>query len=281
MLDGFSAILANFENWGQGAKQLYGAFLVGSHARESHRADASSDLDLILVVDNPAYFLYTDNWLQAIGDFHISFVEDTFGGQKERRILFDGALDVDFNILPRTVFLSLMEQGVLSIVLGRGYRILVDKMGLQGLLQHAHKDMLADALPTKREYENLVHLFWYHTVWAAKKLMRGELWTAKHCVDCYMKEQLLSMVEWHARAIHGPGFDTWHDGRFLDEWAEGWVIQNLAHCFAHYDNKDIAFALLATMDLFRTLAVETAQAFGFIYPQQADTYATFWVSGVI
>ena len=73
---------------------------------------------------------------------------------------------------------------------------------------------------SEAEYLNIVNDFWFHTVWTAKHLRRGELWWAKSCCDGYLKNLLLRMLEFHARATKGPDFDTWMSGRFLETWAD-------------------------------------------------------------
>ena len=85
---------------------------------------------------------------------------------------------------------------------------------------------------------------------------------------------LRQMLEWHARAMNGPSHDTWMRGRFLEEWADPRAVKELPNIFAHYDRQDINHALLATMDLFRWLAVETAQWWGYLYPESGDQSAT-------
>jgi aminoglycoside 6-adenylyltransferase len=110
-------------------------------------------------------------------------------------------------------------------------------------------------------------------VWAAKKLRRGELFTAKGAVDGYMKRILLRALEWHARA-RNPETDTWHGGRFLERWADAQTLAELAQTFAHYDEEDVRAALLATMRLFRRLATETAGLLELPYATDADDYAS-------
>ena len=82
------------------------------------------------------------------------------------------------------------------------------------------------------------------------------------------------MLEWHARAVQGAGFDTWLRGRFLEEWADPRAVQALSKAFAHYQAKDIWRALSATMDLFRWVSQETAQKLGFPYAQEGVEYAS-------
>ena len=275
MTDGYRVIVDKIIRWGKSSDKLEAALMIGSQARDDHGADEYSDMDVLLVVSDPDYFLFSDEWLAEIGTFHVSFIEDTFGGGKERRLLFDGALDVDFIILTKDETNAISSSDA-AMILKRGYRVLVDKIGMQNTLPRTAAANQPYAFPTEREYRNLVNDFWYHAVWAAKKLKRGELWTAKDCVDTYMKWKLLSMIECHAHALHGPDYDTWHNGRFLEAWAEGWIIEKLARCFSRYDEDDVSTALLSTMDLYRTLALEVAAKMDFLYQKEADDYVTGW-----
>jgi len=89
-----------------------------------------------------------------------------------------------------------------------------------------------------------------------------------------MKRLVLAMIEWHAGAASGWSGDTWHNGRFLEQWADPRAIDGLRGAFAHYDTADIRLALLETMDLFRWLAAETAARLGYLYPTAADAHVT-------
>jgi hypothetical protein len=39
-------------------------------------------------------------------------------------------------------------------------------------------------------------------------LKRGELWRAKRQCDGDLKQRLLTMLDWHEHATHGPSHDT-------------------------------------------------------------------------
>jgi aminoglycoside 6-adenylyltransferase len=161
-----------------------------------------------------------------------------------------------------------------SDVARRGVKVLVDKDGIAKPLLAAVTEAPMPNPPTRNEFLNLVNDFWYHTVWTAKKLRRGELWTAKGCSDSYMKWRLLQMVEWHTRVKNSFEYDTWHGGRFLEKWADPRILDGLRDAFARYDEDDLWRGLLATMDLFRWVAVETAGMLGHTYPSSADEHAT-------
>ena len=193
-------------------------------------------------------------------------------------MLFDGALDVDFIFLPKQSIKHAFEDDIVKEILKRGYRILIDKIKLEQFLPQNRNVSELNLMLSKQEFQNLTNDFWYHAVWTAKKVMRSEIWTAKHCLDTYMKTKLLNIIECHARVVNGLEYDTWHNGRFIEEWAENWVIEKLHSCFSHYDKVDIKSALLSTMDLFRVLAVEVAEKCQYDYPVIADKYTTDWVT---
>jgi aminoglycoside 6-adenylyltransferase len=62
--------------------------------------------------------------------------------------------------------------------LGRGYRLLVDQVGLDERLRNLAEQGSAPGPPTQADFEQLTADFWYHALWVAKKLRRGEVYTA-------------------------------------------------------------------------------------------------------
>jgi len=277
----YQTIVDNLTHWGKSFDKLYAITIFGSQSREEYQADEYSDLDVILIVDDPDYFLSSSQWLNNIGMFYISFIEETIYGGKERRITFEGAMDVDFVIFSKDNINQIFTSDEMTKWLRRGYHILVDKIGLTNIILSNNTVKQPFVLPTEYNFLNLVNDFWFHSIWTTKKLKRGELWVAKFCVDFYLKQKLLSIVEYHAHAINGIDYNTWHDGRFIEEWAEPWIIEKLSLCFSHYDKENIKTALLSTMDLFRLIAVEVAQKLDFQYPKEADEYATEWVKSIL
>lgn len=277
--DLYNALIEKITSWAENSKDVKTIFAVGSRARTDYPADEYSDLDLVMLVTNPEDYISSAQWLKNIGNYWVTFIENTaVGGGKERRVLFENALDVDFAIFSEKEFEKIIGEDEVRSVLKRGFRILYDRDGrLTYALSQVSTHKQYCLPPKEGEYLNLVNDFWYHTVWSAKKLQRSEIWIAKSCVDCYMKEKLLRMIEWHTGAMNSWNYDTWHAGRFLDIWAEPKVKDNLPKVFSHYDKDDIGQALWATMDLFRLLAVEVAEKMDFKYPEDADNATTDWV----
>ncbi|WP_164669772.1 alpha/beta fold hydrolase [Virgibacillus doumboii] len=262
-------------------KDIRTVMIVGSRARQDQHADEWSDLDLVIFTTQQGKYLSFEDWIQEIGPYWMSFIENTaVGGGKERRVLFEDALDVDFSVFPVHIFDYMINDDETKQVLSRGIRILVDKDGLLDNFHLETQDIQmyeSNSWPSQDEWTELIHDFWYHAVWSTKKLLRGEWWTAKVCIDYDLKQLLLKITELHAKANYGKNYDTWHNGRFFDEWADPAIREELKYCYARYDADEMQQALIHTMDLFRKVAKETAQRSEYSYPNQADVKATEWI----
>ncbi len=275
----YEQLIERFVAWAQDRPDIHAALVLGSRARNDHPADEWSDLDIVVIVADPTPYLASADWLANCGEVWVTFLEATAaGGGMERRALFAGGLDVDFAILPYAQVEEMTRLGLPPAVVEifrRGVRVLLDR---NGLITRDFTRLPPLTAPitslTAAAFRETAHDFWYHAVWTAKKLRRGELWTAKTCCDGVMKGLLLKALEAHARAASGGQRDTWHDGRFLEEWADPRAVAALAATFADYDQASVWRALTATMALFRWLTQETAGLLGFPYPATADRRAT-------
>jgi aminoglycoside 6-adenylyltransferase len=252
--------------WAGARDDIRAAILIGSRARTDHPADEFSDIDVLLLVRDPEALLDDGKWPGELGEVAITFVEETpVPGIRERRALYQDGTDIDFAIIPVERVVEVGETG--SDTLARGYRVLVDKDGLTDTFAAAKRRTPAGP-PGAHEFAEAVSDFWYHTVWTSRKLARGEVFTAKGCLDEYTKTLVVRMLKWHA-----GGHDTWHEGRFLEEWSDPRVLVELRDAYARYDADDVERALIATMDLVSWLARETAGRLGYAYAANEEQVA--------
>ena len=255
-------LAAAVADWAESRDDVRAAAVVGSYARSEVPADRWSDLDVILIVDDPERYAADSHWVEEFGTPVITFLEPTaVGDQRERRVLYETGEDVDFPLIPVVALERLESSENATALLGRGFRILVDKIQLEPRLHRLAKKPPAAPPPTQHDLTELASDFWYHALWTAKKLRRGEVFTAIECLDGYMKGRLVTLIGWHARALD-PGVDTWHEGRFIERWADPGALAALERAYAHYDLRDVARALWETIDLFQSLEEETARRLG-------------------
>ena len=285
----YEKLITRFCKWAENRADIRAAVVIGSRARVDHPADEWADLDTVIVTTDPEYYVSSSDWINNFGRPLLTFIEPTStGDQKERRVLYERMLDVDFAIFPLEEIRRLIEAGrtdpriaaQLSNALGRGIRVLIDKDGitnqLNSLIARIEKKGTLSR-PSQEEFLELVNDFIYHAVFTAKHLRRGELWWTVTCLNCHMQHLLLRMIEWHALATHDRKYDTWFRGRFLEEWAHPKAVKALHDSFAHYDSKDVKRALLKVMGLFRLLANETASKLNYPYPEKTDDNVTRWI----
>ena len=239
---------------------------IGSSTRKDVKADEFSDLDLFIVTNNTERW-FSGEYPELFGNVSISFIEPTLGGGKERRCIYDEDRDVDMIIFTPEQFESAIRDGMAEWVMNRGYDVLYDSMGFSELLKTYIKPGSSKPDIDEEEFLNVVNDFYFHNIWAYKKLKRGELWSAKICVDSYLKNHLLRMIELYRYKT--AGVDVWHAGRFIEKWAGEDILDDLKKCFAHYDKEDILSALLATHHLFEKVTRGLADAEGFTYPEKA------------
>ena len=252
---------AAIADWARSRSDVRAALVVGSQARSGAPADRWSDLDVGLFVDQPVVLAEDTTWVEEFGRPVLTFLEPTaFGNRVERRVLYESGEDVDFALLEASSWHEFASLPEARVTAERGYRVLYDELGLEDALDEpsTRAASLSDDAPDLTE---LASDFWYHALWAAKKLRRGEVYTAISCLDGYMKARLVTLLEWHARAVE-PAADTWHGGRFLERWADPGALAALERAYAHYELRDVARALWETVDLWQMLEEETARRLG-------------------
>jgi aminoglycoside 6-adenylyltransferase len=256
------ALLAAVGDWGRERPDVQAIFVVGSQARVGVPADRWSDVDLVLVVDDPAPYLGRPDWVEAFGRTVLTFLEPTaIGGFVERRVLYETGAEVDFAVLPSTVVGPVELPAEVVGVFARGYLVLLDEHGLEARIAEAVGEADPPRPPSATEFAALTHDFWYHALLAAKELCRGEVWLAKHSCDGYLKMQLVRLLAWHAQAAD-PDVDTWHGGRLLERWADPELLAELPATYARYDTEDIERALWSTVDLFERAEQACAERCG-------------------
>ena len=282
--------------WGRAREDVRGIILFGSQARTSHPADPWSDVDLLISCRDPRGLLESSDWLEALGETRITFLEtNPVDGEKERRVLFADGLDVDFSTvssrrlrllgfaLGRWRFLAppssrrQARSGVeaLATIMRPGYRILLDK---DGVLARVAGLVSRLTLPPSRErpLDEITGDFWYHAVWTAKKLRRGELWMAKGCCDGYLKDRFLEV---YSLARTQPEGLT--AVRFIDETLDAETAEQLRESYGAYDRAGVARALTVTLDLFARAARQASERLGISLDADEEQFARAEVARVL
>jgi molybdopterin-guanine dinucleotide biosynthesis protein A len=111
--------------------------------------------------------------------------------------------------------------------------------------------------PDEAALQDLVTDFWATALWAARRLRKGDVYLAVDGVNGALKRSVVTMLGWHALSVD-PAAHVLEAGRGLERWADAGALAALEDAYAHYDLRDAARALWATVDLFQGVEEETA-----------------------
>jgi aminoglycoside 6-adenylyltransferase len=241
-------VLSEVIQWANADDNIRAVVLTGSMAHGVEQTDEWSDLDIELYVIDPGRLLDDDSWYATFGK--VLAVEALPNpGEHPTRLLYLVGGKIDFTVAPAT------SLGTTRYV--RPFRVLIDKD--KKAVDLAVASLVTARPPTPADLLECMNFFYAAALMCAKAIVRGELWAAT-IRDRDLKEQLLAMIEWDQKARYGSDYDTWYDGKYLRKWADPDVQHALASCWARFDAVDMCRALIASLDLFETLADRVSSA---------------------
>ena len=129
--DRAASFLSSFVAWARSRRDVTAVALVGSWATGTARP--GSDVDLVVVVADPAVYLEDDAWLRALGPLR-SVQDEDWGLVRSRRARYEGGLEVEFGLTTeRWLSSDPPDAGTAGVIAG-GARVLVDRTGDLGRL---------------------------------------------------------------------------------------------------------------------------------------------------
>ena len=262
-------IQARVIDWAEFCPDLRALLVVGSQARRIRPADEWSDLDLMLFMAKTDPYLRDQDWIRKLGPMLVLISHETGDGDPELLVVFEGGAKVDFVFFRTDDLHEMVQAQRMPSVYHPGYRVLVDKDGLAAKLPPIPEKSTSMDPPSNQAFSTNVKTFWYGALYVAKQIRRGNLWVVKYR-DWTMKELLLTMLTWHARAVQGWAQETWHEGHAMQDWLDEATWTELQEVFGRFSAQDSRQALLATTALYRRLAQEVAVRLNFKYPEDLD-----------
>jgi hypothetical protein len=114
---------------------------------------------------------------------------------------------------------------------------------------------------TGEEFEALVSGFWRHAVWVHKKIMRGEARAALRWMHRELFERCWHLLEEESKVA---GRSSRPEARHAERWLDARRLSQTA-ITTTADQKILAQALLAEMDLFEEVTHNVANAKRYIF----------------
>jgi len=117
--------------WAATRTQIQGVALVGSHARRT--ATDTSDVDLIILADDPQAFLRERSWVKSFGNVVAQNIED-YGNVLSLRVYYEEGLEVEFGFADPGWAAMPLDAGTREVIAG-GIDVLVDRGAVLGAVK--------------------------------------------------------------------------------------------------------------------------------------------------
>jgi aminoglycoside 6-adenylyltransferase len=106
--------------------------------------------------------------------------------------------------------------------------------------------------------------------YAAKGLWRQEFTNARHMMDEYVREQLMKMLDWYVGIKTDFKVSMGKGGKYLEKYLEPELWHLLLETYAGNSYEQSWQALFKMAELFRIIAIQVAEYFGYEYPYGDD-----------
>jgi Streptomycin adenylyltransferase len=248
----YTTLETNICAWLPSRPDIRAAAVIGSRGRSAgYRADASADYDLLLVSTTPERYQHT-SWLSAFGPV-VSAVFDpsdhvAFAGSLDFFTVYKDGCDADVSLLAYAYVQQLIHDAaarerdlvhLITPTLAKGFRPLFDPEQLLSQLALVFPaDLMRFVPPDGAAFADAVENFWQGVVKIAKKLRAGRLYAAQRWYNA-QRQDVIQMVEWHARLTRDLPGSTWYRDKYLEQWADPRVIAALPQLYAAYEVADL------------------------------------------
>jgi len=115
--------IEDFMRWSTKRKDILAAALVGSYAREA--ATESSDVDLVIIVEDPQKYLTHTKWLKVFGTIIAQKIED-YGKLTSLRVWYENGLEIEYGFTTRDWAKAPLDKGTKRVI-EDGMRVLFEK----------------------------------------------------------------------------------------------------------------------------------------------------------
>ena len=118
--------LREFSHWASGQSDIQAVALVGSYARGT--ATEASDVDLVVVANQPGLYLQDRSWARAFGKILRQQVEN-YGKLISLRIQYEDQLEVEYGLTDQSWAAIPLDEGTREVISG-GMNVLFERSPL-------------------------------------------------------------------------------------------------------------------------------------------------------
>lgn len=250
-------------------ERIRAVIMNGSRANPDAPRDIFQDFDIVYIVTDVAPFKKNLEWIKRFGDIMIlQMPEDMLAPPPSHDGIFGYLMQftdgnrVDLRICPVTQLSDFVKDS-----LGL---LLLDKDKIIKSFPPASESDYFPKPPTEKAFSNCCNEFWWASPYIAKGLWRKEILYAKHVFDHFAREELMKMLRWYIGVKTEFSRSPGKFGRYFQRYLEPELWERLQKTYADASYDKTWEALFRMCDLFRTVALQVSDHFGFEYPHMDD-----------
>ncbi|GIX56815.1 aminoglycoside 6-adenylyltransferase [Bacillus paranthracis] len=261
-------------------ERIRAVIMNGSRVNPNVKKDCFQDFDIIYAVKDIRTFTSNHNWIHKFGEIMIvqmpeemSLIPADEDGKFPYLMQFMDGNRIDLTLVPVDLIKKFVGQDSLS-------KLLLDKDNcMEEFPPASDKDYLIKK-PTEKEFLDCCNEFWWCSTNVAKGLWREELSYVKGMLDGPVRDMLIVMLEWHIGMKTDFIVNAGKFGKHFEKYIEKdmWVQFKRTFSNAEYENIWESFFVMG--NLFREVANEIANAYGYPYPQGDDDRVTSYLKHV-
>jgi aminoglycoside 6-adenylyltransferase len=250
-------------------ERIRAVHLNGSRVNPNTPRDCFQDFDVIYFATEIDPYKENLEWIKRFGEMMILQMPDLMddpppedGEHFTYLMQFSDGNRIDLGIFPIHKLDEFVPDSLTEVLL--------DKDGLFKDMPPSNDRDGIPKPPTAKEFFDCCNEFWWVSPYVAKGLWREEILYARHMFDEIIRPKLMEMLAWYIGMKTGfetnPGKMGKYYRKYLDQ--ELWELLMQTYVDAEYDHT--WEALFKMGELFRYLALDVADHFGFEYPHGDD-----------
>lgn len=250
-------------------ERIRAVIMNGSRVNPHAPRDLFQDFDVVYLVTDVAPYRKNLEWIRRFGELMIlQMPEDMQEPPPEDDGHFCYLMQfMDGNRIDLSLYTLEQWEDVLSDSLSV---VLLDKDGLVGALPPPDESTYLPQPPTAKAFADCCNEFWWVSPYVAKGLWRRQILYARSALDRYVRDQLMKMLTWYIGVQTGFSVNPGKDGKYFERYLEPELWEMLLATYTDASYERTWEALFTMADLFRRVALEVAEAFGFSYPHDDD-----------
>ncbi|MEK4706786.1 aminoglycoside 6-adenylyltransferase [Bacillus sp. FSL R10-2780] len=261
-------------------ERIRAVIMNGSRVNPNVKKDCFQDYDIIYVVKDIQSFTCNHSWIHRFGEIMIvqmpeemSLVPADEDGEFPYLMQFMDGNRIDLMLVPVDLINKFIGQDSLS-------KLLLDKDNCIGEFPPASDKDYVIKKPTEKEFFDCCNEFWWCSTNVGKGLWREEFSYAKGILEGPVRDMLIVMIEWHIGMKTNFTVNTGKFGKHFEQYVEKDTWEQFRKTFSNAEYENIWQSFFVMGDLFREVANEIANAYGYQYPQGDDDRETSYLKHV-